>query len=55
MANILSTIPVYNFPGWMLIMMYATIYVLLGRRWFRRSGYKPAIGFYTRSSPCSSR
>jgi hypothetical protein len=29
----------------MLIMMYATIYVLLGRRWFRRSGYKPAIGY----------
>jgi len=45
MANILSTIPVYNFPGWMLIMMYATIYVLLGRRWFRRSGYRPAIGY----------
>jgi len=45
MANILSTIPVYNFPGWMLIMMYATIYVLLGRRWFRHSGYKPAVGY----------
>jgi hypothetical protein len=45
MARILSTIPVYNFPGWMLIMLYATIYVLLGRRWFRRSGYKPAIGY----------
>jgi hypothetical protein len=44
MANIHS-IPVYNFPGWMLIMMYATIYVLLGRWWFRRSGYKPAIGY----------
>ncbi len=26
-------------------MMYATIYVLLGRWWFRRSGYKPAIGY----------
>jgi hypothetical protein len=44
MANIHS-IPVYNFPGWVLIMMYATIYVLLGRRWFRRSDYKPAIGY----------
>jgi hypothetical protein len=44
MANIHS-IPVYNFPGWMLIMMYGAIYVLLGRRWFRRSGYKPAIGY----------
>jgi hypothetical protein len=45
MANVLSTIPVYNFPGWMLIMMYAAIYVLLGRRWFRRSGYKPVVGY----------
>jgi len=44
MVNIHS-IPVYNFPGWMLIMTYATIYVLLGRRWFRRSGYKPVVGY----------
>jgi hypothetical protein len=44
MASIHS-VPVYNFPGWMLIMMYATIYVLLGRWWFRRSGYTPAIGY----------
>jgi hypothetical protein len=44
MANIYD-IPVYNFPGWMLIMMYATLYILLGRWWFRRSGYKPVIGY----------
>lgn len=44
MANIHS-IPVYNFPGWMLIMMYAAFYTLIGRWWFRRSGYKPAVGF----------
>lgn len=37
-------IPVYNFPGWVLIMLYGSIYVLLGRWWFRRSGYKPAVG-----------
>ncbi len=43
-ANI-HMIPVYNFPGWMLIMMYGAIYVLIGRWWFRRSGYKPAIGY----------
>jgi hypothetical protein len=38
-------IPVYNFPGWVLIMMYATIFVLLGRWWFKRSGYKPLVGY----------
>lgn len=43
-ANI-HMVPVYNFPGWMLIMMYAAIYVLIGRWWFRRSGYRPAIGY----------
>lgn len=44
MANI-HDIPVYNFPGWMLIMMYAATYILIGRWWFRRSGYKPVIGY----------
>ncbi len=38
-------IPVYNFPGWTLIMFYATIFILLGRWWYRRSGYKPVIGY----------
>lgn len=38
-------IPVYNFPGWMLIMMYATIYILIGRWWFKRSGCKPLVGY----------
>jgi hypothetical protein len=44
MVNIYD-IPVYNFPGWMLIMMYATVYLLLGRWWFKRSGYKPVVGY----------
>jgi hypothetical protein len=44
MANIYR-IPVYNFPGWMLIMLYGGVWVLLGRWWFRRSGYKPAVGY----------
>jgi hypothetical protein len=43
-ANIYH-IPVYNFPGWMLIMLYGSTYVLLGRWWFRRSGYNPVIGY----------
>ncbi len=38
-------VPVYNFPGWTLIMLYAAIFILLGRWWYRRSGYKPLVGF----------
>jgi hypothetical protein len=37
-------IPVYNFPGWMLIMLYGSAFILLGREWFKRSGYKPSVG-----------
>jgi hypothetical protein len=44
MVNI-HDIPVYNFSGWMLIMLYASAYLLLGRRWFRRSGYNPVVGY----------
>ncbi len=44
MANIYH-VPVYNFPGWMLIMLYASVFFLLGRAWFRRSGYKPVVGY----------
>ena len=44
MANIYD-IPVYNFPGWMLIMLYSSAFILLGRWWFKRSGYKPAVGY----------
>ena len=44
MVNIYN-IPVYNFPGWTLIMFYATIFILLGRWWYRRSGYKPVVGY----------
>jgi hypothetical protein len=29
----------------MLIMFYATIFILLGRWWYMRSGYKPVVGF----------
>jgi hypothetical protein len=38
-------VPVYNFSGWMLIMLYASAYYLLGRWWFKRSGYKPVVGY----------
>jgi len=38
-------VPVYNFPGWMLIMLYASTFLLLGRWWFRKSGYKQVVGY----------
>jgi hypothetical protein len=41
--NILG-IPVFNFPGWMLIMLYGTICLLVGRWWYKKSGYRPLIG-----------
>jgi len=44
MVNIYN-IPVYNFPGWMLIMLYGSTFLLIGRGWFRRSGYKPIVGY----------
>jgi hypothetical protein len=44
MVNIYK-IPVYNFPGWMLIMLYGSTFILLGRAWFKRSGYKPSVGY----------
>lgn len=31
-------IPVFNFPGWMLIMLYSASCLLLGRWWYRKSG-----------------
>jgi hypothetical protein len=37
-------IPVYNFPGWMLIMLYGSIFLLAGRGVFKRSGFKPWVG-----------
>jgi hypothetical protein len=44
MVNIYR-VPVYNFPGWMLILAYASAYFLIGRAWYRRSGYKPVVGY----------
>ncbi len=42
-ANILG-VPVFNFPGWMLIMLYASGCLLLGRWWYRRSGERVLVG-----------
>jgi hypothetical protein len=43
-VNILN-IPVFNFPGWMLIMLYGAICLLVGRWWYARSGYRPLVGY----------
>jgi hypothetical protein len=43
-ANIYN-VPVYNFSGWMLIMLFASAFYLMGRWWFRRSGYMQVVGY----------
>jgi hypothetical protein len=43
-VNILN-IPVFNFPGWMLIMLYGAACLLVGRWWYRNSGYRPVVGY----------
>jgi hypothetical protein len=43
-VNILR-IPVFNFPGWMLIMFYATLCLLVGRWWYEKSGFRPLVGY----------
>jgi hypothetical protein len=42
-ANIANA-PVYNFPGWFLILGIGSAALLLGRWWFRRSGYRAWVG-----------
>jgi len=43
MANIYD-VPVYNFSGWVIIMLYASVWVLLGRAWYKKSKYKTSVG-----------
>lgn len=43
-VNILR-VPVFNFPGWMLIMFYGTICILLGRWWYEKTGFRPLVGY----------
>ncbi len=40
----IAHVPVYNFPGWLLIRGLGSAFLLLGRAWFRRSGSKKAVG-----------
>jgi hypothetical protein len=37
--------PVYNFTGWILLCGFAAAMLLLGRYWFRKSGYKSSVGY----------
>jgi hypothetical protein len=43
-ANI-ADVPVYNFPGWILILGLGSAAFLAGRWWWRRSGYRAWIGY----------
>ncbi|NHI82857.1 MAG: carotenoid biosynthesis protein [Candidatus Thorarchaeota archaeon] len=42
-ANIYN-VPVYNFSGWVLLCGYAAVFLILGRRWFKRSNYNHKVG-----------
>jgi len=42
-VNILR-IPVFNFPGWMLIMLYGSAMLLVGRWWFKKTNYNKVVG-----------
>lgn len=42
-VNILR-IPVFNFPGWMLIMLYGAAMILVGRWWFKKTRYNKVVG-----------
>jgi hypothetical protein len=37
--------PVYNFPGWLLLCGYSSVFIMLGRYWYERSGYKTIVGY----------
>jgi hypothetical protein len=36
--------PVYNYVGWFLLCGYAAAFILLGRWWYERSGYRRVVG-----------
>lgn len=36
--------PAFNFTGWMIMMVYAAVCLLLGRWWFKKSGENPIVG-----------
>lgn len=42
-VNILK-IPVFNFPGWMLIMLYGAAMLLVGRWWYRKTNFNKVVG-----------
>jgi hypothetical protein len=43
-ANIYGE-PVFNFSGWVLLCGYSALFLLLGRYWYQKSGYKDRIGY----------
>jgi hypothetical protein len=43
-ANIYGE-PVFNFSGWVLLCGYSSLFLLLGRYWYEKSGYNDRIGY----------
>ncbi len=41
--NILN-IPVFNFSGWMLIMLYGSATILIGRWWYKKAHFNKVVG-----------
>jgi hypothetical protein len=39
------TDPVYNYTGWILLCGFAAAFILLGRFWYKRSGYNRVVGY----------
>jgi hypothetical protein len=37
--------PVYNYVGWLLLCGYSSMVILLGRHWYKKSGYKKIVGY----------
>jgi hypothetical protein len=38
-------VPIYNFTGWLLLCGYAAVFILLGRYWYKKSGYKTWVSY----------
>jgi hypothetical protein len=36
--------PVYNYTGWFLLCGYAAAFILIGRNWYKKSGFNSKIG-----------
>ncbi len=44
-AVTIFNVPVYNFPGWSIIMLYSSAMILLGRYIYKKLKYKKIVGY----------